>query len=160
MLRRLVRAAGRRPPRPQWRFAAGTPASRSKALKSVASMWVWDQCLIKHTDFDELSHAELDAVFHHSGDRGQRTPTASSQCLGDRYSRLQWATRRNADQVRWQKTVPVEMRCVTTCRAELGASATNASMAPTTLAATPRPAAVEYPYSDGGIMAELPRPSI
>ena len=62
-------------------------------------MWVYDQCLTMHTDFDALPHAELDAVFHHSGNWGQRTPAASSQCLGDRYSRLRCVTRRDADQV-------------------------------------------------------------
>lgn len=62
-------------------------------------MWVCDQSLTKHTDFDALPHAELGAVFHHSGNRGQRTPAAFSQCLGDRYSRLQCVTHRNADQV-------------------------------------------------------------
>lgn len=37
-------------------------------------MWVYDQWLTMHTDFDALPHAELDAVFHHSGNWGQRTP--------------------------------------------------------------------------------------
>lgn len=48
------------------------------------------------------------------------------------------------------------MRSATTCKAERGASATNAAMAGTTLAEARRPTAVEYPHSDGRIIAGLP----